>query len=202
MALIALLVTAGFFFLRSDGGDETREGKTEKEVTIGDLELVVGGVYNANAGTPAQLSPDLQNNVMTTVGLYVEGGILKPVVEGEVSEDTTAIFDAATQPRLNGPDRPVIFEEGLPELTASFEPLAQPVILTALSDAGGNFVLVTAILNYSALYETDAGQITSNRYSELTMLPSEDGVWRITGYDIVVTREGPGTQATTTTAAA
>ena len=205
VVVLALLVTAGFFFLRGDGGGGGGGGggkRSQPEVNVGDLELTVGGVFNANAGAPAQLTPEQQNAVMTTVGLYVEEGLLDPVREGETGENLPALFDSVTAPRLEGPDRAVILEEGLPELTGNFTPIAQPVIISTLSDAGGNFVLVTVTLNYSATWDTDAGPITSNRYHELTLIPSDDGVWRITGYDIAVIREGPGAQSTTTTAAA
>jgi hypothetical protein len=204
VALLALLVTAGFFFFRSDGGgggDGGARGKPRKEITISDIELTVGGVYNANAGPPAQFSSEAQAAVMTTIGAYVQGGMIDPVAEGEVPEEVVQYFDAGTTARLGGPDRAVLFDEGLPELDGSFTPTAQPVILTALSDGTGTFVLVTAAVNYLATAETDAGDVNITRQMELTMIP-EGAVWKITGYDVILVREGSGIQPTTTTAAA
>ena len=201
VAVLALLAAAAFFFFRG-GDEETGTGKTtDKEVTIGDLELVVGAVYNANAGAPVQLPVDIQNAVMTTVGSYMQGAVMDPVREGEPAEDIASLFDTVTAPRLEGPDRAVIVEEGLPELTGNFEPAAQPVVLSALSDPAGAFQLVTATVNYSVLFDTDDGQVRSSRFHELTMRP-DGGVWKITSYDIVVIREGPGDLTTTTAAAA
>jgi hypothetical protein len=202
VAVLALLVTAGFFFFRGGGDDDdVSTKKTKKKVMIGDLELVVGAVYNANAGPPAQLPTDIQNQVMTTLGTYVQGGLLDPIREGETARDVAAIFDAGTAPQLDGPDRAVLLDEGLPELTGNLTPVAKPVILSGLSDGTGSFVLVTANLTYEVKYEADEGDVTSTRFTELTMAP-EGSAWKITGYDIVVTREVLGRGSTTTTAAA
>lgn len=200
-SVLALLVVAGFFFFRtSDDGDDTKKTKQVDQITIEDIELTVGGVYHANTGLPAQLSPELQNAVMATVGTYVQGGLIDPVRDGEASEEIAGIFDAGTGARLDGPDRAVLFEEGLPELTGTFTPVAEPVILTALSDAGGNFVLVTASINYQATAKTNRGDVTIARATELTMSPEPDA-WKITGYDVGLIRELPDTGTTTTTAA-
>jgi hypothetical protein len=199
-SMLALLVVAGFFFFRTSGdGDDTK--KKVKQITIEDVELTVGGVYHANTGLPAQLSPELQDAVMATVGSYVQGGLIDPIRDGKASEEIAGIFDAGTGARLDGPDRAVLFEEGLPELTGTFTPIAQPVILTALSDPGGNFVLVTASLTYRATLEVDDGVVTISRNGELTLLPEGD-TWKITGYDVGLTRELPGVASPTTTAAA
>lgn len=153
-----------------------------------------------NAGPQATLPPEIQNAVMATLGAYVEGGLIKPVRDGETSADLASIFDAGAATRLEGPDRTVLFDEGLPEVTKSFEPTAQPVIITALSDGASAFVIATATLVYQATLETDEGTITVNRTADLTMVPEPDA-WRITSYDVLVARDGPGIQATTTTAA-
>jgi hypothetical protein len=73
------------------------------------------------------------------------------------------------------------------------------VIITALSDGTGAFVIATATLVYEATLETDDGTVVVNRTADLTMVPEPDA-WRITSYDVVVARDGPGIQPTTTTA--
>ena len=201
VAVLALVGAAAFFFLREDDGGGERAPKRVQEVSIGDLELTVGGVFPINAGPPAMLPPEVQNAVMATLGAYVEGGLIEPVRDGETSADIASIFDAGADARLEGPDRSVLFDEGLPEVTKSFVPTAQPVIITALSDGASAFVIATATLVYQATLETDEGTITVNRTADLTMVPEPDA-WRITSYDVIVGRDGPGIQATTTTAAA
>jgi hypothetical protein len=198
VALLALLGAAGFFFfLRDDDGDGG--GGSGDTVSIGDVDLVVGEVRNENAGLPAQLPPEVQEQVMTTVGAYVEGALIDVVSEGEPGADLATVFDAGAAARLDGPDRAVLVEEGLPELTGDFEPSAQPVILTGLSDASGAFVMVSAFFNYAAEAEVKGGRVTIGRATELTMVP-EGAAWKITGYDVVLLRDGPGPGATTTTA--
>jgi len=199
VAVLALVGVAAFFFLREDesgGGGRRRV----QQIEIGDLELTVGGVFPINAGPPAALPPEVQNAVMATVGTYVDGGLIEPVRAGETSPDIASIFDAGAAPRLEGADRTVLFDEGLPEVTKSFEPVAQPVTITALSDGASTFVLATATLVYQATLETDEGTITVSRTADLTMVPEPDA-WRITSYDVIVGRDGPGIEATTTTAA-
>ena len=197
VALLALLGAAGyFFFLRDDDGGG---GGSVDTVSIGDVDLVVGEVRNENAGFPAQLPPEVQDQVMTTVGAYVKAALLDVVSEGEPGGDLATVFDAGAAARLTGPDRAVLVEEGLPELTGDFEPSAQPVVLTGLSDGTGAFVLVSAFFNYAANAEVEGGRVTITRATELTMVP-EGANWKITGYDVVVTRDSPGTGTTTTTA--
>lgn len=199
-SVLALLVAAGFFFFRSSGDSDSAK-KTTNQITISDLELTVGGLYNANAGPPVAFPPEGQTAVMETVGAYVQGGLIDPVTEGEVPEELAQYFDAGTTARLEGPDRAVLFDEDLPELTGSFTPLAQPVVLTALSDGTGAFVLATAAVNYEATVETEDGDVKITRQMELTLLP-EGGLWKITGYDVILVRDGRGITSTTTTAAA
>ncbi|HUF85273.1 MAG TPA: hypothetical protein VMQ81_11860 [Acidimicrobiia bacterium] len=198
-SVLALLVAAAFFFFRTSGDDEKKT--PQKQLTISDLELTVGGVYPANGGPAVAFPPEGQTAVMDTVGAYVQGGLINPVTEGEVPEELAQYFDAGTTARLSGPDRAVLFDEDLPELTGSFTPTAQPVIITALSDGTGAFVLATAAVNYTATAETDDGNVTVTRQMELTMLP-EGGLWKITGYDIILVLDGPGITPTTTTVAA
>jgi len=203
-SMLALLVAAAFFFFRGSGDDDGGGGggrNKRNRITVSDLELTVGGVYNANAGPPVAFPPEGQTAVMDTVGAYVQGGMIDPVAEGEVPEELTQYFDAGTAARLNGPDRAVLFDEELPELSGSFTPTAEPVILTAFSDGTGAFVLATAAVNYAATAETEDGDVKVSRRMELTLLP-EGGLWKITGYDVILVREDSGTQSTTTTAAA
>jgi hypothetical protein len=200
-SMVVLLVAAGFFFFRSSGEEGAGDKNSTKKITISDLELTVGGLYNANAGPPVAFPPEGQTAVMETLGAYVQGGLINPVTEGEVPEELAQYFDAGTTARLEGPDRAVLFDEDLPELTGSFTPLAQPVILTALSDGTGAFVLATAAVNYEATAETEDGDVKITRQMELTLAP-EAGLWKITGYDIILVRDGRGIRSTTTTAAA
>lgn len=202
LAVAVLLVGAGIAFFRGEGGGgSSAPPRPAETVAIGDLELTVGAVLAANGGPPAELPVEIQDAVMTTVAAYVEGGLIDPIRDDTASPDAAAAFAALTAPRLDGPDRAVLFDEGLPEVTGSFEPRAEPVTITALSDGTGAFVLVTATLLYEATLEADGGPITISRSAELTLAP-EDGAWKIIGYDMGVIRDGPDITATTETAVA
>jgi hypothetical protein len=204
VAVLALLGTAGFLFLRDDDGGNSGGGggggTPEPEVSIGDVELTAAGVFTANAGPPVPAPPELTEGVLTTVGAYIDGGLIEPIRSGDAAGDIAGIFEAGAAAQLEGPDRSALFDEGLPEVTGTFTPAAQPVPITALSDAGGAFVLATAILTYSAELETADGPVTVGRTAELTMVPQPDG-WKIMTYDVLVTRDGGGIAPTTTTAA-
>ncbi len=193
--VLALLAGAGYVFLGGDSG-----GGGGDSVSIGDVELVVGEVRNENAGFPAQLPVEVQEQVMATVGSYVEGALIDVARDGEPGADLATVFDAATALRLEGPDRAVLLEEGLGDLTGDFEPRAQPVILTGLSDGTGAFVLVSAAFTYVAVARVEKGKVTITRVTELTMVP-ERATWKVTGYDVVLTRDGPGVGTTTSAAA-
>jgi hypothetical protein len=202
VAVAVLLGGAAFAFLRDDGGSDDGGGspRPAPEVSIGELELTVGGVIPANAGPAVPVPPELPQAVLSTVGAYVDGGLIEPIRKGEAASDIAAIFEAGAAARLEGPDRAALFDEGLPEVTKSFTPTAQPVTITALSDQAGAFVIATAILVYGAELEVDGGTVTVARTAELTMVPEPEG-WKITSYDVLVTRDGPGVEPTTTTAA-
>jgi len=195
--VLALLVGAGFVFF---GGGGSGGGGSADKLSIGDVELAVGEVRNENAGPPAQLPVEIQDQVMTTVGTYIEGALIDVVRDGEPARDLATVFDAGAATRLDGPDRATLLEEGLTELTGDFTPSVQPVILTGLSDGSGAFVLVSAAFTYEARAKVEQGAVKITRVTELTMVP-DAGSWKITGYDVVLTRDGPGVASTTTTVA-
>jgi hypothetical protein len=138
--------------------------------------------------------------VIATVGAYVDGGLIEPMRNGEASADIAGAFEAGAAAQLDGPDRGALFDEDLPEVTGSFTPAAQPVTISALSDGAGAFVIATAQLVYSAEAETADGSVIVSRTAELTLVPEPDG-WKIMGYEVLVSRDGPGITATTTTVA-
>jgi hypothetical protein len=188
-ASVALLGIAGLIFLlQRDGGGGDDSAPAKKSVS-GSVQLVLGGVQNANAGGPATLPDDAANQIMQVLGVYVDRGLVTPVKTGKPPENVAELFDAGTQPALAGPDKDILFENGQPPRTGDFTPAAEPVIITALSDGGGQFVLATATFNYSSNVVVKGGPLQTARTIALTLVP-EGGVWKITGYDASVTRQG------------
>jgi hypothetical protein len=181
-----LLVAAAIVFLLRPSDDDS--GPTKKSVS-GTVQLTLAGIQNANAGAPAQLGDDAANQIMTAVGQYVDQGLIQPVKTGEPAKDLSGLFDAGTQAAINGPDKDVLFENGQPERTGDFKPAAEPVIIVALSDGNGQFVLATAGFNYTSEVGVKGGTLKTARSISLTFTP-ENGQWKITGYDTSVIREG------------
>jgi len=94
----------------------------------------------------------------------------------------------------------VLFESGQPKRTGDFKASAEPVLINALSDNGGQFVLATATFNYKADVAVQGGTLSTARTTALTFTP-ENGQWKITGYDVSVTRQGAQVEGATTTTA-
>jgi hypothetical protein len=187
VAVVLLGVAALIFFLQS-GGDEESAPPSKKPVSA-NVALTLGGIQNANAGAPATLSDNAANQIMQVVGAYVDRGLVAPVKSGKPPENVVELFDGGTQVAIQGPDRDVLFENGQPERTGDFLPAAQPVVITALSNGNGEFVLATASFTYSAEVGVKGGTLKTGRSIALTLAP-EGGAWKITGYDVSVIREG------------
>jgi len=202
MQLVVIAVAAGllvmavviFFLARSDDGGSS--GPIKKSVS-GNVQLTLAGVQNANAGAPATFGDDAASQIMTAVGQYVDRGLVVPVKTGKPATDVSGLFDAGTQAAIQGPDKDVLFESGTPALTGDFKPAAEPVIITALSDGNGQFVLATATFAYRADAGVEGGTLNTARTIALTFTP-ENGEWKITGYDVSLTRQGAQAEGSTT----
>ena len=201
MQLVVIAVAAGllviaaviFFFVRSDGGSSP---STKKSVSA-NVKLTLAGIQNANAGAPATLGDDAANQIMAAVGQYVDKGLIAPVKTGKPpTGDVAGLFDAGTQAAIQGPDKGVLFENGQPKLTGDFKPAAEPVVITALSDGNGQFVLATATFTYRADEGVGGGTLNTARTIALTFTP--DNGWKIAGYDVTLTRQGAQVEGSTT----
>ena len=196
---VGLLVLAALvFFLQGGGGGKASPSKKSVSTNV---KLTLGGVQNSNAGPPASLPDDAANQIMQVVGQYVDRGLIAPVRSGRPPTNVADLFDAGTQVAIQGPDKDVLFEMGQPPLTGTFTPSAKPVVITALSDNGGQFVLATATFDYSAAAQVSGGTLTTSRTTALTFIPV-NGQWKITGYDVSVTRQGAQVEGGPTTTAA
>ena len=202
MQLVVIAVAAGllvmaaviFFFVRSDGGSGSSPSKKSVSANV---KLTLAGIQNANAGAPATLGADAANQIMAAVGQYVDKGLIAPVKTGKPpTGDVASLFDAGTQAAIQGPDKGVLFENGQPKLTGDFKPAAEPVIITALSDGNGQFVLATAAFTYRADEGVAGGTLNTARTIALTFTP--DNGWKITGYDVTLTRQGAQVEGSTT----
>ena len=185
-----LVIAAVIFFLARGNDPGSRPSK--KSSVSSNVQLTLAGVQNANGGAPATFGDDAANQIMTAVGQYVDKGLIAPVKTGKAPADVAGLFDAGTQAAIQGPDKDVLFENGQPKLTGDFKPAAERVIITALSDGNGQFVLATAAFTYRADEGVEGGTLTTSRTIALTFTP--DNGWKITGYDVSITRQGAQVQ--------
>jgi len=200
MQLVVIAVAAGllviaaviFFLARGDDGGSS----PRKKSVSANVQLTLGGIQNANAGAPATFGDDAANQIMAAVGQYVDTGLVAPVKTGKPPTDVSGLFDAGTQAAIQGPDKDVLFENGQPKLTGDFKPAAEPVVITALSDGNGQFVLATAAFTYRADEGVEGGTLNTARTIALTFTP--DNGWKITGYDVTLTRQGAQVEGSTT----
>jgi hypothetical protein len=191
-----LLVVAAVIFFLARGDDGGSSSPSKKSVS-GNVQLTLAGIQNANAGAPATFGDDAANQIMAAVGQYVDKGLIAPVKSGKPpTGDVAGLFDAGTQAAIQGPDKDVLFESGKPALTGDFKPAAEPVVITALSDGNGQFVLATAAFTYRADEGVEGGTLTTARTIALTFTP--DNGWKITGYDVSLTRQGAQVEGSTT----
>jgi hypothetical protein len=192
-----LVIAAVIFFLAR--GDDGSSAPSKKSVSA-NVQLTLAGIANANAGAPATFGADAANQIMTVVGQYVDRGLVVPVKTGKPAADVSGLFDAGTQVAIQGPDKDVLFESGKPALTGDFKPAAEPVVITALSDGNGQFVLAAAAFAYRADVGVEGGTLTTSRTIALTFAP-ENGAWKITGYDVSLSRQGAQVEGSTTSTA-
>ncbi|MFL6244354.1 MAG: hypothetical protein ACJ73V_15175 [Acidimicrobiia bacterium] len=190
-----LVMAAVIFFLAR--GDDGGSSPSKKKSVSANVQLTLGGIQNANAGAPATFGDDAANQIMAAVGQYVDKGLIAPVKSGKPpTGDVAGLFDAGSQAAIQGPDKDVLFESGKPALTGDFKPAAEPVVITALSDGNGQFVLATAAFTYHADEGVEGGTLTTARTIALTFTP--DNGWKITGYDVSLTRQGAQVVGSTT----
>jgi len=195
-----LLVGAALIFFFMNGSDSGSGSNPTTKSVSGEVELTLGGVNNANAGTPAALGDDAASQIMEAVGQYVDKGLIAPVKTGTPPADVAGLFDGGTQAAIQGPDKDVLFENGTPRRTGTFKPTADPVLITALSDGNGQFVLATAAFNYRTEVGVEGGTMRTARTVALTFAP-DNGPWKITGYDVSLLREGAQVEGSTTSEA-
>ena len=201
IALIAVVVA-----LVAGGGDDGKKTAAE-ETTVAPsttVSLQLGDVSTDSAGPPAQLTPEQADAVLKVVTDYVDAASVDPLRTAQPAGDLSGIFDAAALARVAGVDRGVMVDEGLPKVTGDLTVTAKPVDVVALADQGGAIVLATASLDLEITGDAHvkAGPLKVARRGDLVLAPDASGAWKVTSFNILVSRTGAGLDPTTTTAAA
>ncbi len=198
LAILGVIVIAGaaFLVLRTDSSKET--GPVLHASTSVDLQA--GELLVEAVGAPMEFPTDVRDLVLSTLGAYVDHGIVNPLRKGAAAEATLAtVFDAGAITRLAGTDRTLLLDEGLPKAVGKVKVATPPVAMTALADAEGTPVLVSTTVAFTVTAQTKKGRLEVVRSGSLVLTPDAAGAWKITGWTISTERGGKALGPTTTT---
>jgi hypothetical protein len=204
MVTIVVLVVA---LASCSGGDDadTASPSTTTKAPGTTVDIPLGDVSADSAGGPVTIAPDQSQRVLDALLTYVKGATVQPLRTGKpATADFGAIFDANTLASATTTDRGVLLDEGLPQVTGDITATAQPVALLGLGDQGGTLTLISAALlvDVTGATKVKDAPIHIVRKADFVLQPDASGAWKITSYDVVVSRDGAGLSPTTTSAAA
>jgi hypothetical protein len=195
--VVAVIAIAGgaFAVLSGGGGDSGPEfeASTSVDLTAGEVQVV--GLRLE----PIELPAEVRDQMLSTIGTYVDGGVVKALRTGKADDAELApIFDAAATAQLAGAARTIVYDEGLPKAVGKITITTPPVAFTGLADAEGAIVLVSANLDLKITARAEKGTVTVQRTGSFVFAPDPTGVWKITGWTFAVTRGGTALPTTTT----
>jgi hypothetical protein len=197
--VVALALSNG----NDDSATSTHAATTASHSTT--VELPLGSVSADSAGPAVTVGPDQSQQVRAVLDTYVKDAMVQPLRSGTpVTADLGAVFDATTLASASTTDRGALLDEGLPKVTGDLTVVASPIALVGLGDQSGALTLVTAatVLDVHGQTVAKGAPLHIVRRADFVLAPDGAGVWKVTGYDIVVTRDGAGLSETTTTSGA
>jgi hypothetical protein len=191
-----IVIVAAVFALAGGGGKSGPQFKASTNV-----HLTVGTTKVESTGAPVQLGTDVSNQVLSTLGTYVDQAIVTPLRKGVPGAALTKPFDAAAAAKLTspGPDRAVLVDEHLPKAVGKITVSTPPVALTGLAGNDGKVILVTAAVNFTITARAANGTVRITRVGSFVFAQDQTGAWKIDAWTIHVQRAGPGVPAAPTT---
>jgi hypothetical protein len=205
----AAVVVAGALAVTGIVGGSDNRSSTSSRVSASNasattVDLSIGDVAADSAGAPATVSADDAKAVLAQLDEYVRNATVNPLRSGAPSSaDLASVFDANTLTTATTTDRGVVFDEGLAKVTGRLAVTTTPISLLGLGDQTGKVTLVTASMVLDVKGATGSKDpLHILRKADFTFAPDATGAWKVTAYDIVVTRDGGGLAAPTTTQAA
>ena len=166
----------------------TVPGVVTGSFTLGSVDLQA---VNAAADLPAAT----RDGVKAVLDRYLNTAVILPLNDAAPAGDLSAIFAGPALERVNGPDRAALVDEGLPK-AAPVRVGTAHADLTALIGPDG-IAALTAAIKVVVNGAVDGSPLTVERTGEL-LLAEDGGNWRVTGYDVKVTRDAAGAVTTTT----
>lgn len=176
----------------SDG--ETRPSPTTgppttTAVALDPLTVTVTAVEVRSPGGAVTTLPEpVETGVVDTVANYLTAATVQPFVPSATSVTLASLFTEATRPRLDGPDRRALLDEGLGRATGGVSFRQATVSLSALADPDGTVRLVTVTLDARAVVHTADGPLAIIRTGDLVLVPEGD-VWKIDAFRLSARRE-------------
>jgi hypothetical protein len=150
---------------------------------------------NVESAGPAVAFPaDVRDQAAQVVNTYVEDAVVAALRTGASDPRLTQVFAPDAAAKLSGPDRAVLTDDGVEKATGSIGASKADVALTALADTSGKLLLVSAALTLDVRAPVAGGTLHVTRFGDLLLAPA-GGTWRVAGYDLAVTRDGPGVSA-------
>jgi hypothetical protein len=187
------------------GGDSGSADKPTTTISHGTrVEVPLGDVSADSAGPPATVTPEQSQRVLDVMTAYVKDAIVQPLRSGApATADLAAVFDPTTLTPATTTDRGTVFDEGLPKVTGDLDVVSSPVALLGLGDQSGALTLISAIavVDVKAQTAVKGDPLHIVRRTDFVLAPDGTGAWKVTSYNIVVTRDGAGLSPTTTTTA-
>jgi len=193
---VAVMVAGGGTSSTSSPPSATGSRATKVGLTLGD-------VAADSAGAPVTVSTEASHAVLDQVDAYVHDATVVPLRSGAAPATALAsVFDASTLATATTADRGALFDEGMPKVTGSLTITAPPISVLGLGDQSGKLTLVIA----SMVLDVKGGTAAKDplhivRKVDFTLAPDATGAWKVTAYDVVVTRDGGGLAVTATTQA-
>lgn len=135
--------------------------------------------------------------VQATLDAWLRTGIVSPLRTGQPPQGLEAIFTPVAAPRLGGPDRPSLVEDGSGAAADVTQDKAEAV-LTPLTGADGNLTIVDAAITVSMTVTTPSGRTAVTRTGDLVLTTGTP--WLIDSYDVVAKHDSVPPPPTTTTA--
>jgi len=169
------------------------------------LAFPLGSLTVQSSGTLVPFSRTVAGSIRDLINKYVAAGITKPLFTGSSATGMSAYFAPSLASRVGpkGRDFRALSDQSVPVITIVTSVVKSPLALTGLEDRG-RLVMVGAQFVLKIKGTTAQGPLAIRRIGNFVFEPNAHKQWRITGYDIVVTRDDTQTtttqHATTTTA--
>jgi hypothetical protein len=207
VGVLVVALGAGLALASCSGGDDkAATSTTSAAAPKTNVDITLGDVSADSAGAPVAIAPDQSQHVLDALTTYLKGATVQPLRTGKpATADFGAVFDANTLASATTTDRGTLLDEGLAKVTGDLTVTGQPVTLVGLGDQSGTLTLITAALLVDTTGATkvkDAAPLHIVRKADFTLQPDASGAWKITAYNVVVTREGADLSPTTTSGAA